>query len=109
MVLRVIIKVVFMNINKSIIESLCEKYSDCRIEEIYENNEFMDNYVCITCDVDVIEEKEINGIILTDCKCQIYELINELNKYHNIDNMYSEMFEDNDDEWFEYLTFEWIL
>ena len=90
-------------INEEKIIELVEKYNDCIIEEIFENHKVMGNYVCITCDLreETIDEKDY---FLGD----IYDLLNDLDAFNNIENMEDDIFDGDDGGFFFYLTFEWI-
>ena len=91
-------------INEEKIIELVEKYNDCIIEEIFENHKVMGNYVCITCD---LREETIDGkdYFLGG----IYDLLNDLNAFNNIENMEDDIFDGDDGGYFFYLTFEWVL
>lgn len=90
-----------MKINQKIIEDLMEKYSECVLEEIYENHESMGNYCCITSDI-TLEEDEMGNTFIYG---EVYDLIDEICEYENIKNFENETF--LDDEPYEYITFEW--
>lgn len=90
-------------INEEKIIELVEKYDDCIIEEIFENHKVMGNYVCITCDLreETIDDKDyfLGGI---------YDLLNDLDAFNNIENMEEDIFDGDDGGYFWYLTFEWV-
>lgn len=90
-------------INEEKIFELVEKYDDCVIEEIYENHKIMDNYVCITCD---LKEKTIDGkdYLLGG----IWDLLNDLDAFNNIQDMFDDIYEGDDGGYFMYVTFEWV-
>lgn len=90
-------------IDKEKIIELVNKYDDCEIEEIYENHKIMDNYVCITCDLkeEVIDGKDyFTG--------GIYDLLNDLDAFNNIKEMFDDIFDGDNGGFFMYVTFEWI-
>ena len=92
-----------MKINAKTIDKLVAQFDDCTIEELYENHEVMGNWVIITCDLKQVVEEDgteyVDGGIL--------DIINELEKFNNIENFTDEIFNNDDDTWFEYVSFEW--
>ena len=100
-----------MEINKEIIEELVEKHDGCVIEEIYENHKVVGNYVCITCNLEKGYDSEGCWITLIG---NIFDLLNDLEKYSNIKYIVDETFPNYDENshngkypYFEYVTFEW--
>jgi len=100
-----------MEINKEIIEELVKKHDGCVIEEIYENHKVVGNYVCITCNLEKGYDSEGCWITLIG---NIFDLLNDLEKYSNIKYLVDETFPNYDEishngkyPYFEYVTFEW--
>ena len=63
----------------------------------------MGNWVIITCDLKQGIEKD--GTEYVDGG--IFSVLNELEKFNNIENLTDEIFNNDDDTWFEYVSFEW--
>ena len=90
-----------MKINKNEIERYVNQYSDCTIEEIFEND--VGNFCIITCNL-----KKIGTID----NCEVYrggidDLLSDLQKYDNINNMVEKTYIDDDGGYYEYVSFEW--
>lgn len=93
-----------MKINAEIIENLVDKFDDCFIEELYKKHAVMGNWVIITCDLEMGVKKD--GTKYVDGG--IFNLLDELEKFDNIENFTDETFDNIDnDGWFEYISFEW--
>lgn len=92
-----------MKINAKAIDKLVAQFDDCTIEELYENHEVMGNWVIITCDLKQGVEKD--GTEYVDGG--IFSVLNELEKFNNIENLTDEIFNNDDNTWFEYVSFEW--
>lgn len=92
-----------MKINAKAIDKLVTQFDDCTIEELYENHKVMGNWVIITCDLK--QGVEEDGTEYVDGG--IFSVLNELEKFNNIENFTDEIFNNDDDTWFEYVSFEW--
>ena len=92
-----------MKINAKAIDKLVTQFDDCIIEELYENHKVMGNWVIITCDLKQGIEKD--GTEYVDGG--IFSVLTELEKFNNIENLTDEIFNNDDDTWFEYVSFEW--
>lgn len=92
-----------MKISAKAIDKLVAQFDDCTIEELYENHKVMGNWVIITCDLK--QGVEEDGTEYVDGG--IFNVLNELEKFNNIENFTDEIFNNDDDTWFEYVSFEW--
>ena len=92
-----------MKINAKSIDKLVAQFDDCTIEELYEKHKVMGNWVIITCDLK--QGVEEDGTEYVDGG--IFSVLNELKKFNNIENLTDEIFNNDDDTWFEYVSFEW--
>ena len=63
----------------------------------------MGNWVIITCDLK--QGVEEDGTEYVDGG--IFNVLNELEKFNNIENFTDELFNNDDGTWFEYVSFEW--
>ena len=91
--------------DKNKIVELVGKYSDCQIEELYENHEVMGNYCCITSDYQ--KDKGDDGEDVWSSNC--LGLVEHIRKFENIKNFTNETHLDNEKDclFYECISFEW--
>lgn len=91
-----------MKLNKREILNIKNKYDDCIIEDLFENHKIMGNWCILTC---TLKEKIIDGDKVY--VGGIFDFLDELEKFTNIKNLEDETFIDDDNNYYEYVSFEW--